>query len=84
MNKDLLDLNELAKSTTNQAPISIDGYEDTYLINCLRKMILIRTFENKLADKKKSAEINGPVHLGAGQEAIPVGISSQLCKSEYL
>ena len=39
-------------------------------------MVQIRVAENFLAKKKRDGLIIGPVHLGVGQEAIPVGISA--------
>ncbi len=41
-------------------------------------MSLIRAAEIKIAEAKKNGLINGPVHLGVGQEAIAVGISKNL------
>jgi len=45
-------------------------------------MILIRKTEEKIAEGRKSGLIKGPVHLGAGQEAIAVGISQHLRNSD--
>ena len=42
-----------------------------------RKDAFIRLVENKLALEKNNV-IKGPVHLGVGQEAIPVAISHLL------
>ena len=44
----------------------------------LSKMVLIRNAEYKIAHGRKVGLIGGPVHLGIGQEAIPVGISKYL------
>jgi TPP-dependent pyruvate/acetoin dehydrogenase alpha subunit len=44
----------------------------------LKSMITIRKVEHRLALGRKNGIIGGPVHLGAGQEAIAVGISSTL------
>jgi len=51
-------------------------------IQALSMMLKIRIVENKLAENRKSGIIGGPVHLGAGQEAIAVGISKHLRKSD--
>ena len=48
----------------------------------LTLMLKIRFVENKLAQMRKNGFIGGPVHLGAGQEAIAVGISKHLRKSD--
>ena len=44
-------------------------------------MMIIRKTEEKFALEKKRGLIKGPVHLGAGQEAIAVGISQNLKKT---
>jgi pyruvate dehydrogenase E1 component alpha subunit len=53
-------------------------------VQTLSMMLKIRIVENKLADMRKSGLIGGPVHLGAGQEAIAVGISQHLRKSDRI
>ena len=45
-------------------------------------MLMIRLVEQKLTKHKKSGEIKGPVHLGAGQEAIAVGVSYYLSNND--
>jgi len=52
------------------------------LIEVLTSMIRIRQAEIKIANMRKDGVIGGPVHLSAGQEAIAVGISSHLRKSD--
>ncbi len=69
------DINALINSEKyNEALNLIGGYKKDELINFLKKMILIRLSEQKLADEKKKGTIGGPVHLAAGQEAISVGV----------
>jgi pyruvate dehydrogenase E1 component alpha subunit len=48
----------------------------------LEFMQLIRICENKIAEMRKQGKIGGPVHLGAGQEAIAIGVSKFLQKSD--
>jgi len=62
--------------------ISIDKNNLKFLKKILTSMILIRKTENKLALEKKNGLIKGPVHLGVGQEAIPVAISENLKKTD--
>ena len=50
----------------------------------LRQLYLIRLVEVKLAKMRELGVIGGPVHLGAGQEAIAVGISKHLRKSDRI
>jgi pyruvate dehydrogenase E1 component alpha subunit len=45
-------------------------------------MTLIRKTEQQLAWGRKNGLIGGPIHLGAGQEAIAVGVSQSLQKSD--
>ena len=47
-----------------------------------RMMCFIRLTENKLAVMRRDGLIGGPVHLGAGQEAVAVGVSSHLRASD--
>jgi pyruvate dehydrogenase E1 component alpha subunit len=44
----------------------------------LRTMTLIRKVEQKLAIGRRDGLIGGPVHLGVGQEAVAVGVSTNL------
>ena len=53
-------------------------------IQTLSVMLKIRTVEIKLAQMRQRGLIGGPVHLGAGQEAIAVGISKYLRKSDRI
>ena len=48
----------------------------------VRRMVTIRLAEQKLAANKRDRIIGGPVHLGVGQEAIAVGVSSVLRPSD--
>ena len=50
----------------------------------LTSMIRIRHAEIKIAEMRKNGQIGGPVHLSAGQEAVAVGISSHLRKSDRI
>ena len=52
--------------------------------NYLKKMIYIRAVEQKVADLRRDGLIGGPVHLCIGQEAVPVGISSSLHKTDSI
>ena len=47
-------------------------------------MILIRLTEEKLALERENGTIGGPVHLGAGQEGVAVGVSSNLNKKDMI
>ncbi len=62
--------------------ISVDNQNVDVLKNMLSTMLLIRKTEQQLALGRKNGLIGGPVHLGAGQEAIAVGVSHNLKKTD--
>lgn len=71
-------LRDLVDPTRYLEPLDIDGQDPAVLRDHLRMMVLIRMVERRLADAKRDGLIGGPVHLGAGQEAIAVGVSRWL------
>jgi pyruvate dehydrogenase E1 component alpha subunit len=72
----------LAEPKNYQHNIDITGQSSSRLLDFLFSMILIRRVEEKLAEEKERGVIGGPVHLAAGQEAIPVAISANLTKND--
>lgn len=62
--------------------INIDGMEPKLLLGFLENMLRIRVVERILAEKRREGLIGGPVHLGVGQEAVAVGVSATLTKSD--
>lgn len=71
-------LGSLAEPTKHHEPIVIKNYSADDLKRYLKTMIMIRKVEQQLALGRKEGIIGGPVHLGAGQEAIAVGVSASL------
>jgi len=71
-------LKKLSNPEEFQLPIVIEGFDRDVLMIMLESMITIRKTEQQLALGRKNGLIGGPVHLGAGQEAIAVGISQHL------
>ena len=65
-----------------QQPILIKGNNLHQLKKFLEMMIVIRKSEQQLALAREKGLIRGPVHLGVGQEAISVGISKNLKKTD--
>jgi len=65
-----------------QQPILLKGNNLHQLKKFLEMMIIIRKTEQKLASERENGSIRGPVHLGVGQEAISVGISKNLKKTD--
>ena len=72
----------LSEPKNYQNNIDISDQCPEYLLDSLYSMILIRKVEEKLAKEKEQGVIGGPVHLAAGQEAIPVAISANLTKKD--
>jgi pyruvate dehydrogenase E1 component alpha subunit len=75
-------LDGLSDPTKFQNAISIDALDASLLKKMLKSMIVIRKTEQRLALERKNGLIGGPVHLGAGQEAIAVGISQSLQRTD--
>lgn len=75
-------LDGLSDPTKFHEPVSIDNIDTNTLKKMLKSMIIIRKTEQQLALARKERLIGGPVHLGAGQEAIAVGISESLQSSD--
>lgn len=59
-------------------PLALGDIAPSQLKGFLRDMLLIRVVENRLAAGRRDGLIGGPVHLGVGQEAVAVGVSSHL------
>ena len=69
---------EEINSIISEKEINIDQFLKDELLEMLSTMILIRNAEYKIAKGREFGLVGGPVHLGVGQEAIPVGISKYL------
>ena len=76
------ELKELSNPKKYDKPISIKNQDIGSLKKMLRSMTLIRKTEQQLAWGRKNGLIGGPVHLGVGQEAIAVGVSQSLQKTD--
>ena len=68
-------ISELANPEKYQSDLNVDGIPLSRLTHFYQQLVLIRACETKLAEAKQSGNIKGPVHLGAGQEAIAVGLA---------
>lgn len=71
-------LGSLADPSCLHEAVNIAGYSRPELVWYLTAMRRIRSAEERIACERKAGTIGGPVHLGIGQEAIPVGISRHL------
>lgn len=65
-----------------QDPIDLSGVDAQMVQDLYQKMYLIRRAEQQLAIGRRDGLIDGPVHLGVGQEAIAVGVSMALRNSD--
>jgi len=65
-----------------QKPNILKKINPVDLKKMLKLMTIIRKTEQQLAVARKNKLIGGPVHLGVGQEAIAVGISQNLNKTD--
>jgi len=54
------------------------------LLALVRQMIVIRAFEQATLDLYARTEIVGIAHVSIGQEAVPVGVCSQLASDDYI
>ena len=72
-----------SQPSTEAAP-SLTPTRRDELLDMLRKMILIRRFEEKVAEMYTRAKIGGFVHLNIGEEASIVGMLAPLGADDYL
>ena len=76
------ELKELSNPKKYDKPISIKNQDIGSLKKMLMLMTLIRKAEQQLAWGRENGLIGGPVHLSVGQEAIAVGVSQSLQKTD--
>ena len=62
-----------------EEPQTTDG-----LLECFRKMLLIRTFEETLSDLFSRGALGGTSHFCIGQEACAVGVISAAADTDYI
>lgn len=79
---DSMNLGALAVPESCHDPINIESEDPAHLIAFLKSMYVIRLAEKRLALGRKVEDVGGPVHLGVGQEAIAVGVSHALRKTD--
>lgn len=58
--------------------------EKDFLLDSLRKMLVIRRFEEKAAQAYQQGKFGGFCHLYIGQEAVIVGIEAALRRDDYV
>lgn len=77
-------LGRLADPTFFHDPIDIKKSNPGKVLSYYRMMNLIRKVEQRLGVGRKEGLVGGPVHLGVGQEAVAVGVSSSLRNSDRI
>jgi len=78
------DLGDFSNPSKYHSAIDIDGVEQDKLLHMYESMLTIRMVEQHLAEMRKNCLIGGPIHLGVGQEAVAVGVSDNLKKSDRI
>lgn len=66
------------QKTTSSQP------DPSTMVEMYKKMLMIRAMESTLKDLFASGEIGGTLHLGIGQEAVQVGVCSNLRNDDYI
>src|SRR5216684_2422178 len=72
---------EREKHIAERALLTID---EAQLMDLYRRMVLIRRFEDKVAEMYSRGKITGFCHLYAGEEAVAVGAISALYDKDYV
>lgn len=65
-----------------QDDLDLNNLDPGLLMDMLRKMILIRLAEEKIADNVSIGKIKCPCHLAIGQEAVAVAVAMNLKKGD--
>lgn len=71
-------LGSLADPRELTSALELRNASTDWLVACYRDMRVIRRVEETIADLYRSKETFTPVHLGIGQEAVAVGVSTHL------
>ena len=80
----LLENDNLLETNILDEELNLGTRTGADLLAQLFRMYEIRTVEKKIAEMRQAGFIGGPVHLAAGQEAIAVGISKFLKKTDRI
>lgn len=82
LNNEGFSLSRLADPVEFQARLNLGNTRPDHLRDYLKSMLRIRLAERQLAIARRDGLIGGPVHLGVGQEAVAVGVSAHLRKTD--
>jgi len=79
---ELPSLRDLDDPTRYSEPLALGDADRETLLAQLRMMLIIRFAEERIGDKVAEGMLKCPCHLGIGQEAIAVGVSAHLRKTD--
>lgn len=77
-------LGKLAHHDNFQGEVNVSGSDEADLLRSLEMMFRIRLAEHCIAKGRRDGLIGGPVHLGVGQEAVAVGVATELRKTDRI
>lgn len=77
-------LGKLAHPDNFQGEVDVSGSDEADLLRSLEMMFRIRLAEHCIAKGRRDGLIGGPVHLGVGQEAVAVGVATELRKTDRI
>lgn len=77
-----MQLNELADPNFYTNNINVSGYSHEKCLVLLKQMLTIRTVEQEIATLVRTNQAKCPCHLAVGQEAIAVGVATQLTNTD--
>src|SRR5262245_35830673 len=66
------------------APSAIVGIEERPSLRLFREMLRIRLIEEEIAGRYREEKMRCPVHLSTGQEAVAVGVSVGLRRTDQI
>ena len=67
-----------------QQKIDLSNLEAQRMLEFYRQMVLIRKVEDEVAALVKAQKVRCPAHLGAGQEAVAVGVCDSLSSQDHV
>lgn len=66
------------------APVDFSPAPNLSLLEAYARMLVLRLVEEAISDLRERGDVSGSVHLGCGQEAIPVGMLSQRAEPDAI
>lgn len=79
-----LDLGALADPANCHGPLELPAGDGAWLCDALRRMILIRATEEKIADMVAAGAVRCPCHLAVGQEAPAVAVARHVMAGDRM